>query len=307
MKKPTLYFLVGLPGAGKSTWAEYNKGVLNTVIHSSDAIREELGDVNDQSKNELVFATLHKRVKEDLLNGKNVLYDSTGLKRKNRKHFLRMIKDIPCEKICVLFATPYECCFKNNQLRERKVPDDVITRMYKSFEIPCKQEGFDEIHIVWYDYEKEKMNFNVLLSMLIWGRIPQDNHHHSLSIGDHMVKAFDLSRKMRYNSEISYACLLHDCGKPFCKEFIDSKGNPSEEAHYYSHDNVSSYLSMFYLRKIGFVDEEILRISLLIGLHMKPFLSWDKSEKAKEKDIVLFGEDVVRNVERIHICDLKAH
>ena len=67
--KPILCFCVGLPGSGKSYWAEANKEELNAVVHSSDEIREELtGDVNEQSKNELVFSTLHKRVKEDLLN-----------------------------------------------------------------------------------------------------------------------------------------------------------------------------------------------------------------------------------------------
>lgn len=307
-KKPTLYFLVGLPGSGKSTWAEYQKGVLNAVIHSSDNIRKELGDVNDQSKNELVFTTLHKRVKEDLLNGKNVIYDATNLSRRRRIHFLsNELRDVPCEKICVLFATPFESCIRNNQLRERKVPEDVIKRMYKNFEIPCKQEGFDDIRIFWYDYKKEKIKYNTLLSMIEWSGISQDNHHHSLTIGVHMMQAFKLSRKMTLDPEVSYACLLHDCGKPFCKEFIDSKGNPSEEAHYYSHDNVSSYLSMFYLRKIGFFDEEILRISLLIGLHMRPFLAWEKSENAKAKDLELFGEKVIHDVELLHTCDLQAH
>lgn len=59
-----LYFVCGIPGSGKSSWAEANKEKLDFVIHSSDAIREELGDINDQSKNELVFTTLHKRIKK---------------------------------------------------------------------------------------------------------------------------------------------------------------------------------------------------------------------------------------------------
>ena len=42
------YMMVGLPGSGKS-WYAGNK-LLNAVVHSSDAIREEiLGDVTDQS------------------------------------------------------------------------------------------------------------------------------------------------------------------------------------------------------------------------------------------------------------------
>ena len=94
-----LIFMCGLPASGKSTWAENNKEKLNAVVHSSDSIREELGNINDQSQNELVFNTLHKRVKEDLLNGKNVIMDQTGLKRKNRLHLLNnILKDVPCER-----------------------------------------------------------------------------------------------------------------------------------------------------------------------------------------------------------------
>jgi predicted kinase len=79
MNKPTIFITVGLPGSGKSTWMENHKEELDMIIHSSDAIREEFGNINDQSKNDLVFQTLHNRVKEDLLNGKNVCYDATNL------------------------------------------------------------------------------------------------------------------------------------------------------------------------------------------------------------------------------------
>ena len=70
--------LAGLPGSGKSTYAEELVRKEGFVVHSSDKIREELGDVNDQSKNEQVFTILHKRIKEDLRSGKNVIYDATN-------------------------------------------------------------------------------------------------------------------------------------------------------------------------------------------------------------------------------------
>ena len=156
MNKATFTMLVGIPASGKSTWIKNNKDKLNMVVHSSDAIREEFGNINDQSKNELVFNTLHKRIKEDLMHGKNVCYDATNLSRKRRIHFLQHeLRDIPCKKICVLFATPYEICLKNNANRERKVPEDVINRMIKNFEVPSYCESWNDIQIVWWDYKKE--------------------------------------------------------------------------------------------------------------------------------------------------------
>ena len=311
-----LFFTVGLPGSGKSTWVENNKEKLNAVVHSSDTIREQLGDINDQSKNNLVFEILHKRVKEDLLNSKNVIYDSTGINRKNRLAFLREIKHISCKKICVLLATPYEICLKNNAARERKVPEDVIARMYKSFDTPWYSEGFDDIQIIWYDYKKDGLEFNYKKDLLEWRKISQDNPHHSLSIGDHMMSAYnyymtdmcDVAGYL-YNMDLilSTAILMHDCGKPFTKGFLDSKGNPSKTAHFYNHNNSGSYLCLFYLKEMEFEVDETLHISLLIGLHMRPFLAWNNSERAKERDRRLFGDDIIKQVEIIHQYDVAAH
>lgn len=314
--KPKLFFCVGLVASGKSSWAENNKDKLNAVIHSSDAIREEFGDINDQTQNELVFNTLHKRVKEDLLNGNNVIYDATNLSRKRRVAFIKELKNIPCEKICVLFATPFLSCRINNAERERQVPTNVLYKMIKNFEVPCYQEGWDDIQIVWFDYKEHKLNFNFLKDLENWREISQDNPHHSLSIGDHMIAASNHYASMcEYYEDrstadklLSMAIFMHDCGKVFTKSFIDSKGNPCEKAHFYQHHLVGSYLSLFYLKESGlFTDNEILHISLLIGLHMQPFLAWDKSEKAKEKDRRLFGDNILAQVETLHICDLAAH
>ena len=79
------YMMVGLPGSGKSLTA---KAFLNTITHSSDAIRAEIfSDENRQDQQELVFQTLHKRVLNDLANGKNVVYDATNISYKRRMVF----------------------------------------------------------------------------------------------------------------------------------------------------------------------------------------------------------------------------
>ena len=98
--EPIFIMMVGLPGSGKSTHAEELSKRLDAVIHSSDALREELtGDINNQNNNELVFQTLHKRIKEDLINGKNCIYDACQVKRKDRMSFLQQLNKIPCRKI----------------------------------------------------------------------------------------------------------------------------------------------------------------------------------------------------------------
>ena len=317
-----LYFTVGLPGSGKSHWAETHKDELNAVVHSSDAIRKEFGDENDQSKNELVFNTLHKRIKEDLLSGKNVIVDQTGINRKRRIHFLsNILKDVSCEKVCVLFATPYEICLKNNANRERKVPEDVIFRMYKNFEVPFIGEGWDDIQIVWWDWNKDGIEFDFYKDLDEWRTISQDSPHHTLSIGDHMISASNHYTSMckhyeDYSTEdrlLSMAILMHDCGKVFTKTFVNKDGSASEKARFFEHHNVGSYLSLFYLKEmfgykvLDFTDDEILYISLLINCHMRHFMAYNDSNKSREKDRKLFGDDFMNKLDILHECDLVAH
>jgi hypothetical protein len=64
---------------------------------------------------------------------------------------------------------------------------------------------------------------------------------------------------------------------------------------------------MFGDEGLKLTDEEILYVSLLIEQHMSPFLRWDKSEKAFEKDKNLFGDKFIEDIRRIHTCDLAAH
>lgn len=264
--------LVGLPGSGKSTYAE--KQFPTFKIHSSDAIREELsGDVNNQSINELVFKTLHKRVKDDLTAGKDVIYDATNLNWKRRKEFLKELNKIDCFKSCILVATPIETCLSRNAKRDRKVPKEVIDRMYRNFDIPWYNEGWDSICIEyteecfkycygnWSKYTAEVMDYN------------QDSKWHSLTLGEHCEKTYQyvlqqistgISGRIATN-EVLAAAALHDCGKPYCQTYKDSKGNDSDFAHYYNHENVGAYDSLFF-EKDFFTNS--LYVAALIRYHM---------------------------------------
>jgi predicted kinase len=247
----TFLMLVGLPGSGKSTYAQKFLDV-GYKIHSSDAIREELtGSMESQEVNGAVFNLLHKRVKEDLLNGNNVIYDATNINWKRRKAFLNELSKIKCEKVCHVIATPIEECVNRNNLRDRKVPFHVIAKMYTNFDIPYYNEGWDVINIV-YNKESYKSFYGqwtqFAIDMLDYD---QDNEHHSLTLGKHcdscyryVKNAVDTSYKA--NEELIIAAALHDCGKPATRTYINKNGKTTEQAHYYEHEHVGCYNAMFY-------------------------------------------------------------
>ena len=210
----TFIMMVGLVGSGKSTMAQELAEKCDANIHSSDAIREELsGDINNQDINDLVFKTLHNRIKEDLRNNKNCIYDATNINYKRRMAFLQELKNIPCEKICVLMATPYETCLERNAKRDRCVPEDVVKRMYMNFDPPHSYEGWNDM-IVVYDDTNYRLPNNFYLRNKHFN---QDNTHHTLTLGEHCAAV--CAELNNASAELKLAGMLHDCGKPFCKTF----------------------------------------------------------------------------------------
>ena len=85
---------IGIPGSGKSTFS--NKVVKKygdkVVVVSTDEIRKELlKDVNDQSKNDMIFKIAEDRIIEALKQGKLVIFDAINIRTKFRNMSLARI------------------------------------------------------------------------------------------------------------------------------------------------------------------------------------------------------------------------
>jgi len=293
-----LIMLIGLPSSGKSTWSsKYMECHENTELVSSDAIRAEVfGDVNDQSHNPEVFNIVEKRCREALKANKETVLDATNLNRKRRINF---IKTMPkCEVKAVVFAIPFEECCKRNAARERVVPQSAMERMYRSFQPPHYVEGFDDIQIVGakdiglYIYKCEQENIET----------PHDNSHHTFSCGVHCLEA-EQYIKNKYPNEVDLqmAARFHDVSKYKCKVFHNAKGEPTEEAHYYNHENVSAYdfIVHYYLMP----QKRVIHIANLIANHMVFYAG----EQAVEKRRKLYGEKFWSDLKKIHEADKYAH
>lgn len=298
----TLYYMVGLPGGGKDYFYETRLKRLGAVHVSSDLLRQELfGDVNDQTHNNEVFAEMAKRTKELLKQGKTVCYNSTGLSSKKRKAFLDSLH-FPCNKVCVVIATPYEICLENNMKRDRHVPEHVIMRMLKSFEVPHEWEGWDEIIGVGYGINENYMSD--LVKKL--AETPHDNHHHTETIGNHMLNAlaycianYQEEIEKRETVFLPRAVLLHDIGKSVTKVFTNGRGEPTEEAHYYGHENAGAYI---YLSN-SWCKEQDFYVASLIQHHMDHFKGQNYCNKVKER----YGNNFMNDIAILHDCDLNAH
>lgn len=310
----TLYMMIGLPGSGKSFYVKSMSEELGATIHSSDAIREELfGSEEDQSDSSRVFKLLHYRVKKDLSDGRDTIYDATNINSKRRRAFLQELNKYNYKKIAIFMATPYEKCLERNNTRDRKVPESVIKHMYMSFNVPCTQEGFDAVRIIY----PEDIDFTFMSDIIQkYYKMSHDNPHHTLSIGEHMHRASEIfltnylekysdrtKVSLGANGILYMATLMHDIGKPFTKTFINSKREKTPIAHYYNHNNVGAYDIFF----VDIPEKMKIDVALLIQYHMNYYISWKQSSKAEGRDRAFLGERLSKMLDILHACDVAAH
>lgn len=312
-----LFMLIGLPGSGKSTWASNMCSTSNAVWLSSDRIREELfNDVNEQRYNDKVFNTLTNRIIENLEWGRDVIYDATNTHRRRRMDFLNKIPEsINVNKVAVLFAIPFENCCRRNNLRSRSVPESVIWKFYKGFQIPHISEGFDSIEVVYDETYNKSFRRNFLKSYNDSLILLQDNPHHNTTVGLHCELTYSYGKGFVTRENLNTvdstifleACRWHDIGKLKTKIFTDDSGI----AHFYGHENVSAYdylcANIHNPTPNDVVTSTdmtniILYTALLINLHMIPYTNDCTVSKYKE----LFG-GFYDLVELLHECDRLSH
>ena len=318
-----MIMMVGLPGSGKSTFAKeirVRKYISDDLyipscpfIHSSDAIRKELyGDESIQDDPQKVFSELHRRIKTDLGNGFDVVYDATNISKKRRIAFLSELKNIRCCPVCVVMAVPFSICMARNSKRERNVPADVLSRMLRNYEPPHYSEGFRYIH---YDFSAISADDDGGIHTIdnYFKRanpFDQENGHHSLTLGEHSTKAAEyIQMHDPDNFNLLIASMLHDNGKLYTKTRRNSRGEDDGNCHYYQHHCVGAYYSMFYLISDDnkFSENDITYITNLIYYHMHPYRQWHDSERVKKRDYNLLGRRIFKDIMLLHEADVNAH
>lgn len=297
MFKPILILMVGVCGSGKTTKAEELAVEYNATIISSDSIRAELYDINDQEHNNEVFDLLHKRVRELLKNDINVIVDATNITMKSRRKFM----ECSATKVAYIMRTDYGICVARDLNRERIVGQHVIDAQISKFQIPFYKEGFD--YILFDD------NNTVSRSVDIYEDINNSMNGFNQNNPNHIYDLYEHSAicalSFGYNDKIKYYIgLWHDFGKRYCE-----KKDENSISHYYNHANIGAWVLMtfrdwFAETKNRFNEKDLLYILFMINYHMLPF-SW-KEEKTKNKYKKIFGEKLYDDLIEFNKCDKQA-
>ena len=295
MNRPKLILLCGIPGSGKTFYAERIKDSYSYIVHlSSDTIRKELyGDESIQGNPSEVFSLMQNRAIEFLNNGYDVIYDATNITRKDRASIIAKCPKFARIKCHIIWA-PIEICIERDAARERTVGKEVIDRMLKRFQAPYYDEGIDEIKIVLPENFDQDQYINDSMNAM---KITHDNPHHTFDVYEHCIEAYEHACKSDYYDLIhAEAAMIHDIGKPYTKSFINTKGELSDTAHYYGHQSIGAWMTYGMMIKDYTTS---IDIAWLVSTHMAPFLN--------EKYYKNLPAYLKNSVDLLHEADLAAH
>ncbi len=146
------YQLIGVPGAGKSTWIGNQSWAKDCVIVSTDNHVEAYAKSVGKTYNEVFkdyMPTAVDLMAKDVVTareqGKDIIWDQTSTTINSRRRKFNMLRDY--EHIAVVFATP-EMTELKRRLASRpgkNIPSEVMVQMIKGFQMPTEDEGFTEI------------------------------------------------------------------------------------------------------------------------------------------------------------------
>lgn len=162
--------MVGLPGTGKSTLREKLVKKMDefVFIYSTDDYIEDIADIRGSTYSDVFQDTIreatdimNQRLSNEIKNGADIILDQTNLGLKKRKHMIRQFPvhyKIECH--CILpprdVDEESELWSRLESREGKEIPENIIRNMWKTYSIPSKEEGFDEI--VFYDMHGEKVN-----------------------------------------------------------------------------------------------------------------------------------------------------
>jgi predicted kinase len=135
----TIYFLIGLPASGKTTWAiaklEYLNlgGKVTAVRVNKDDIRESIGATDGTQEGQVVRQEI-QLVTQALSAGLDVIIDDTNLNPVNENRFRLLSKKFGYEfKIHSFLHIPLETCIRRDRIRSHRVGESTIRGMFNKY------------------------------------------------------------------------------------------------------------------------------------------------------------------------------
>lgn len=163
--KPIAYMLIGVPGSGKSTWAEQYLARDFKLVSSDEyiekaaaAMGKTYGDVFKQSI-DAATKWMNDSIRTYTEACQNIVWDQTNLTMKARRPKIDKLIAAGYDVIAVTFEVPDADLEHRRHLRERAtgkaIPPSILESMGKTYVRPTRLEGFSKVILVTPEGETE--------------------------------------------------------------------------------------------------------------------------------------------------------
>ena len=148
---PTLYVLIGLPGSGKSHWAQTNADRISAVVVGSDQVRVDFQACGQNPHDgDAVFVEVERRARAHLQTDRSVILDATHYQRRYRTYAIDLAHQLRVPCVAVWFDTPLANALQRNgwrtgdQFGAQRLPDQFIRDIAAHLDPPGRDE-FDRV------------------------------------------------------------------------------------------------------------------------------------------------------------------
>lgn len=141
--KSKVYIMCGLPGTGKDYYIKNN---LDIPVISLDDIRKEL-KIKATDNQGRVIQEAKERAKKFLRIGKDFVWNSTNTTKRMREGLINLFKDYKSYITIIHINTTINIILEQNKNRDEIVPEKVINKLHRAFDIPLNIEAHEVIHI----------------------------------------------------------------------------------------------------------------------------------------------------------------
>jgi len=162
-----VYEMMGLPGSGKTTWAEKKAKETGAIIISRDDIRHMLRhsydyDSSERSQNYVLNVSQHM-IKQALIAGFDIILDQLSLTKEQRERTLRFIRYHTAEVHITLVWCSEDKLNVDRRMNsemawgDRGYYEELISTLKSQIEEPTYDENFDEIIRIPGEKEQTKL------------------------------------------------------------------------------------------------------------------------------------------------------
>jgi predicted kinase len=172
-QKPDVIIPIGTSGSGKSTWIKSINTNNQFVVISPDEMRVEFtGDMNNKTKDDEIYQAVIERAINAVKEGKQVIIDTTNLKKERRRPFIEAVKEFLPDSNIQYKLLPLDVELAKLRIKadielgvnRANVSDATIDRHAESYKEMLEDIKSEDISN--YDYQQEQLKKFVKLQEL---------------------------------------------------------------------------------------------------------------------------------------------